>query len=111
ELRDLQIEMVDRFGLLPESTKTLFAVTALKLRAQSFGISKIDASAQSGRIVFRQQTRIDPMSIVSLVQKQSRVYKLSGPAQLNFTHDRSTPAALIEFINKTLDLFRLLPAS
>lgn len=111
ELRDLQIEMIDRFGLLPEAVKTLFAVTALKLRAENFGISKIDASAQTGRIVFRQQTRVDPMSIVNLVQKQSRVYKLSGPTQLGFSHDKSTPAALIEFINRTLDLLKLVPAN
>jgi transcription-repair coupling factor (superfamily II helicase) len=110
DLRDLQVEMIDRFGLLPEQAKTLFAVTALKLRAENFGISKIDASAQSGRIVFRQHTRVDPMSIVNLVQKQSRVYKLSGPAQLNFSHDKSTPAALIEFIDRTLDLLKLMPA-
>ena len=110
ELRDLQIEMIDRFGLLPDAVKTLFAVTQLKLRAEDFGISKIDASAQTGRIVFRQHTRTDPLSIVQLVQKQSKVYKLSGPAQLSFTHDKAAPAARIEFINKTLDMLRLQPA-
>ncbi|MDO9521565.1 MAG: transcription-repair coupling factor [Pseudohongiella sp.] len=110
ELRDLQIEMIDRFGLLPESAKILFAVTQLKLRAEEFGISKIDASAQTGRVVFRQHTRVDPLSIVQLVQKHSRVYKLSGPTQLGFTHEKALPAARIEFINKTLDLLRLLPA-
>jgi transcription-repair coupling factor (superfamily II helicase) len=31
ELKDLQVEMIDRFGLLPEPTKALFAVTELKL--------------------------------------------------------------------------------
>jgi len=107
ELRDLQIEMIDRFGLLPEKCKLLFAVTQLKLRAEELGISKIDASAQTGRIVFRQHTPIDPLSIVQLVQKHARVYKLSGPTQLGFNHGQEKPSALIEFINKTLDMFRL----
>ena len=107
ELRDLQIEMIDRFGLLPEQIKCLFAVTRLKLRAEEYGINKIDASAQTGRIVFRQQTKVDPLSIVQLVQKQSRLYKLSGPTQLSFTHGQEKPAARIEFINKTLDQLRL----
>jgi len=107
ELRDLQIEMIDRFGLLPEQCKLLFAVTLLKLRAEALGISKIDASAQSGRIVFRQHTAIDPLSIVQLVQKHSRIYKLSGPTQLGFTHGQEQPSARIDFINKTLDMFRL----
>jgi transcription-repair coupling factor (superfamily II helicase) len=111
ELRDLQVEMIDRFGLLPEPAKILFSVTQLKLRAEEMGISKVDASAQTGRMVFRQNTRIDPFSIVQLVQKQSKVYKLSGPTQLGFVHDKPTPVARIEFINKTLDQFRLLPVT
>ncbi|MDP2285488.1 MAG: helicase-related protein, partial [Pseudohongiella sp.] len=111
ELRDLQVEMIDRFGLLPDAAKILFSVTQLKLRAEDMGISKVDASAQTGRIVFRQHTRIDPLSIVQLVQRQSKVYKLSGPTQLSFTHDKPTPAARLEFINKTLDQFRLLPVT
>jgi transcription-repair coupling factor (superfamily II helicase) len=107
ELRDLQIEMIDRFGLLPDSARILFSVTELKLRAEALGISKIDASAQTGRIVFRQHTPVDPLSLVQLVQKHSRIYKLTGPAQLGFTHGQEKAVARIEFINKTLDQFRL----
>ena len=107
ELRDLQIEMIDRFGLLPDSARILFSVTELKLRAEAMGINKIDASAQTGRIVFRQHTRVDPLSIVQLVQKHSRLYKLTGPTQLGFTHGQEQAVARIEFINKTLDQLRL----
>src|SRR3546814_15706027 len=35
DLRDLQVEMIDRFGLLPEPTKQFFAVASLKLMARS----------------------------------------------------------------------------
>jgi transcription-repair coupling factor (superfamily II helicase) len=38
ELKDLQIEMIDRFGLLPDATKNLFAVTQLKLFSEKIGI-------------------------------------------------------------------------
>ena len=107
DLEELQVEMIDRFGLLPEAVKTLFAVTRLKLRAQQYGINKIDASAASGRMLFAQQTNIDPLSIVQLVQKHSRIYKLTGPTQLSFTHGKEKPAARIEFIEQTLDQLRL----
>jgi transcription-repair coupling factor (superfamily II helicase) len=107
ELEELHVEMIDRFGLLPEPVKTLFAVTRLKLRAQQYGINKIDASAASGRMLFAQQTNIDPLSIVQLVQKHSRIYKLAGPTQLSFTHGQEKPAARIEFIEQTLDQLRL----
>src|SRR5690606_23849563 len=41
ELRELKVEMIDRFGLLPEPAKYLFEVTRLKLLAQALGIAKI----------------------------------------------------------------------
>ena len=64
ELAELQVEMIDRFGLLPEPLKLLFRQTGLRLRAQQFGISKIDANVNSGRIEFGATTRVDPMSLV-----------------------------------------------
>lgn len=41
DLRDLQIEMIDRFGLLPEPTKTLFSISELKQQATAMGIKKL----------------------------------------------------------------------
>ncbi|MFP4280113.1 MAG: transcription-repair coupling factor, partial [Halochromatium sp.] len=55
ELKDLQVEMIDRFGLLPEPTKALFAITELKLKVQPYGIKKIEAGPKGGRIVFGEQ--------------------------------------------------------
>src|SRR5690606_2881311 len=52
EINELQVEMIDRFGLLPNQTKLLFKVTALRLRSQRMGISKIDASTVTGRLSF-----------------------------------------------------------
>ena len=38
DLRELQVEIIDRFGLLPKQLKLLFQLTQLKLRALTFGI-------------------------------------------------------------------------
>ena len=35
-LKELQVEMIDRFGLLPEPTKNLVRLTLLKLQAESW---------------------------------------------------------------------------
>ncbi|MEY2114642.1 MULTISPECIES: transcription-repair coupling factor [Rhodanobacter] len=82
ELRDLQVEMIDRFGLLPEPTRQLFAVASLKLMATPLGIRKLDFGANGGRIVFREKPEIDPMTIIQLIQRQPRVYKLDGQDKL-----------------------------
>ncbi|MCP5425566.1 MAG: transcription-repair coupling factor [Gammaproteobacteria bacterium] len=82
ELRELQVEMIDRFGLLPDPTKTLFSVTSLKLLAQPVGIRKIEIGPQGGRIVFTSEPNIDVGKLLALVQKQHPRYKLDGQDKL-----------------------------
>ncbi|UGB39228.1 transcription-repair coupling factor [Frateuria soli] len=86
-LRDLQVEMIDRFGLLPEPTKTLFALSSLKLMATPLGIRKLDLGANGGRITFRDKPEIEPIAIIRLIQSQPRVYKLDGQDKLRITLD------------------------
>ncbi len=77
-LRELQVEMVDRFGLLPDPLKQLFAVTGLKLRATPMGIRKLELGPTGGRVKFREQPDIDPSAILRLIQRQPRTYKLAS---------------------------------
>jgi transcription-repair coupling factor (superfamily II helicase) len=84
-LRELQVEMIDRFGLLPEQIKNLVRVTQIKLKAQAIGIIKLEANARSGRIEFASETRAEPLTIVKLVQGAPHIYKLEGANQLKFT--------------------------
>ncbi len=86
-LRDLQVEMIDRFGLLPEPTKQLFAIASLKLMATPLGIRKLDFGPNGGRIVFREKPEVDPMAIIKLIQSLPRVYKLDGQDKLKITLD------------------------
>ncbi|WP_445144146.1 transcription-repair coupling factor [Dyella sp. Tek66A03] len=81
-LRDLQVEMIDRFGLLPDAAKQLFGVAGLKLMATPLGIRKLDFGANGGRITFRDKPEVDPMAIIRLIQSQPRIYKLDGQDKL-----------------------------
>lgn len=82
ELRDLQVEMIDRFGLLPDAVKHLFATAELKLAATALGIRKLDLGEAGGRIVFEAKPNIDPMAVIQLIQKQPRLYAMEGPDKL-----------------------------
>src|SRR5690554_7630034 len=78
ELKDLQVEMIDRFGLLPEQVKTLFRITSLKLRCAPLGITRIDVGPEHGRIEFGADTSVDPMVLIRLIQESSQRYRLEG---------------------------------
>ena len=84
ELRELQVEMVDRFGLLPDPVKHLFAVTALKIAATPLGIRKLDVGASGGRVIFRPNPAVEPMTVIRLIQSQPRVFALDGQDKLKF---------------------------
>jgi transcription-repair coupling factor (superfamily II helicase) len=91
-LKELQVEMIDRFGLLPEPTKNLFAITALKLKAHPIGIQKIEAGPSSGRILFGDRPKVDPTRLVQLIQQWPKVFKLDGGERLRFYRDMADPA-------------------
>ncbi|QJD31345.1 transcription-repair coupling factor [Methylococcus geothermalis] len=102
ELRELQIEMIDRFGLLPDATKHLFAISTLKNEAAKLGIAKIEAGASGGRLIFEAQPNIDPAAIILLIQKEAATYKLDGPDKLRFIAKLPTPAERIQFVEALL---------
>ena len=83
-LKELQVEMIDRFGLLPEPTKNLVRLTLLKLHAEKLGITKIDAGPQGGRIEFAADTSVDPMVLIKLIQSQPKRYKFEGATVFKF---------------------------
>ncbi len=81
-LRELQVEMIDRFGLLPEPVKHLFAIAELKLQANALGVRKLELGASGGRLVFEARPAIDPVAVIQLIQKQPKLYTMEGPDKL-----------------------------
>lgn len=107
ELRELQVELIDRFGLLPEAAKNHMRVAAIKIDAIALGLAKIDAAESGGYLVFGDQARTDPLALVNLVQNEGHVYRLSGAHRLKFRLDLSDPERRFRQIESLLD--RLMP--
>ncbi len=87
ELRELQVEMIDRFGLLPDPVKHLFAIAELKLQATRLGIRKLALGPAGGRVQFVEKPDVDPMSIIRMIQGQPRHYQMDGPDKLRVKLD------------------------
>jgi transcription-repair coupling factor (superfamily II helicase) len=107
DLRELQIEMIDRFGLLPEPVKNLFSVTELKQQAMVLGVKKIEVSAAGGRIVFNDDPAINTEQLISLIQTQSQCYKFDGARILKFEQVFATSIDKIDFVAELLNILRL----
>ena len=96
ELRDLQVEMIDRFGLLPDAAKSMFAIAELKLQATELGIRKIDLGATGGRVQFVEKPNVDPMAIITLIQSQPKRYQMDGPDKLRVKLDLPDAASRLQ---------------
>jgi transcription-repair coupling factor (superfamily II helicase) len=90
EMRDLQVEMIDRFGLLPEPVKNLCRQTLLRLELEKLGIIRVDMNTKHGTIEFGNKTPVDPVKIVMLVQQEPHRYALAKGTQLKFTSETET---------------------
>jgi transcription-repair coupling factor (superfamily II helicase) len=86
-LRELQVEMIDRFGLLPDAVKNLFRLTALKLQAEPMGVTKIEVGKLDGRMLFGPDPAIDTQKLVELIQDYPDRYRFEGGSKLRFNGD------------------------
>lgn len=103
QLKDLQVEMIDRFGLLPDAAKNLFAITGLKLKVQPLGIRKIEAGSSDGRFIFEAEPKIDPMNIITLIQQQPKKFQFDGADRLRFIMDMPERDQRFEVIDQLIN--------
>lgn len=85
ELRELQVEMIDRFGLLPPPAKNLFRIAEFKQTARALGLRKIDVGPGGGSVTFESDTKVEPGALIRFVQRNSRTHRLEGGSKLKFT--------------------------
>ncbi len=101
-LRELEIESIDRFGLMPDSAKYLFRLSQIKLKAHALGIQKIDADDEGGVIHFIDQPLVDINSIIALIQQDPQIYRLKSANILEFEADLDTAELRFIFLESLI---------
>ncbi|MEI7456922.1 MAG: transcription-repair coupling factor [Nitrosomonadales bacterium] len=103
DLDNMQQELIDRFGLLPEAAQTLLDCHRLRISAKPLGICKVDASEDAIVIQFVQNPPIDPMKIITLIQSRRHI-KMVGQDKLRIEVKQADLAqrvlAIRNFINE-----------
>jgi transcription-repair coupling factor (superfamily II helicase) len=96
-LEALREEIVDRFGPLPPGTQNLLRVTALRQSCEAIGAVRLEATAAGGLLEFGREARVDPLTIVDLVQHDPRRYRMDGGTRLRFVEPLSDAAQRLAF--------------
>ncbi|MBP1204363.1 transcription-repair coupling factor (superfamily II helicase) [Duganella sp. 1411] len=94
KIDDMQEEMIDRFGKLPDAVKALIETHRLRIAAKTVGIVKIDAHGEAATLQFMAKPPIDPMRIIELIQKNRQI-KLNGQDKLKITANMPDLAARV----------------
>jgi len=111
DLDQLKIELINRFGLLPDAAKQLFEATECKLRCEAIGIEKLDCNHSGGRIVFNDKPNIDPSVIINMIQQSPTEYRFDGKNTLRFSAELEEAQARIEYLDQLLDKFHMQKAA
>ncbi|NMT64667.1 transcription-repair coupling factor [Marinobacter orientalis] len=101
-LKELQVEMIDRFGLLPEPAKNLIRQSELRIRAEALGIVKVDAGKEWARLEFGSSTPVDPLVLVKKVQASPDRYRLEGANSFRFRLNDTSTSGKLEGISDML---------
>lgn len=113
ELVELKVELIDRFGKLPDAALNLLAVAQLKLDAAKLKIRKIEAHEKGGYIEFYPNADINPMFLVKLLQSQPKKFAMDGPTKFKYAVPLVDRRERVQFVANMLDEFQqnLLPTT
>ena len=98
ELDELKVELIDRFGLLPEAAKNLLQIAELRLQVEPLKVLRIDAGTQGGFIEFAPSAKVDPEKFIQLIQKEPIVYRFDGPLKFKFIKDLTETNVRLAFV-------------
>ena len=100
ELEEIKVELIDRFGLLPDPARNLLDIARLRQQAQKLGIRKLESNEKGGTIEFNEKNNVNPMWLIGLLQKQPQHYRLDGPTRLKFTQDLAERKTRMDWVRQ-----------
>ncbi|HEY6482337.1 MAG TPA: transcription-repair coupling factor [Steroidobacteraceae bacterium] len=96
-LDELLAELFDRFGPLPPVAHSLLRLAKLKLAARRLGVRRLDLGVQGGSVWFEEHNDLDPATVVRLIHKQPREYRLETPMKLRISRALANQEQRFEF--------------
>lgn len=106
ELSEIKVELIDRFGLLPDAAKNLLSVSEVKIAAGTLKVKKIEAHDKGGYIEFYPNADINPAYLVKLLQSQPQKFAMEGPTKLKFAVPLTDRRKRTQFVTDMLAEFR-----
>ncbi len=98
----IAVEMIDRFGLLPEPTQHLFTVARLRQSAEALGIRRVQMHDGGGIIEFLESASVEPLTLIKMVQSEPSRYAFDGQHRLKVSMDLDSTEQRVEAAQQLL---------
>lgn len=96
---DVQEELEDRFGELPEPVQMLLDVALLKAQSQAVGIDNIAVREGEARLRFHASSKLDGAHLITIMQESKGLDMLPGHADvMRFRQSKASSAAIVHSI-------------
>lgn len=96
-------EMIDRFGPLPEPTQQLLDVAAIKARCKALGIARLDSGPKGAVLTFREDTPLEPQSLLAVVQARPSQLKIRPDSKLVMSGANADPKQRLGEVRRLLE--------
>jgi transcription-repair coupling factor (superfamily II helicase) len=96
-------ELIDRFGPLPDETRQLLEITAIKVGCKVLGISKLDAGEKGAVFTFREDTRMDPARLLDVVRTRPTYLRIRPDSKLVHSGLGGAPERRLALVKNFLD--------
>lgn len=104
ELDALKVELIDRFGLLPDAARNLLDIAALRLAAKKLGVRRVEASEKGGFVEFAEKNNVDPAWLIGLLQREPQHWRLDGPTRIRFMRDLTERKVRMKWVSEFIEM-------
>lgn len=106
QLHELQVETIDRFGLLPDAAKSLFSIAEMKLKATRHDIKSIEVGPTGGVIKFNENPNINIDRLMHTIASNPQEYRFSGTETIQVSRPMPEAEQRVKMIDDVMELLR-----
>lgn len=105
DIFDMERELSDRYGPLPDETINLLKVIGIRIRAAGLGIDSVQLSGNLFVYRFSEITPLSVQKLIELIRKNQDRMKITAQSSVVISEKRPAEKESFSIINRHLDLF------
>ncbi len=106
QFEDLKVELIDRFGFLPEPAENLFRISSLKKLATDLGIKRINGDEKGGIIEFNKDHKISNDYLIKLMTTcKHNEYRITGQSSMRYALPETPGNSRLDLLKQLLRAF------